>query len=204
MSAGLRLGIDFGPLIVFFLANLLARRLMPWLPAGNEVFVATGAFMAATVAAMIASKVLGGAVSKMLLFSGVMVMAFGGLTLWLQDATFIKVKPTIYYLMVAAILIFGLIAKRPTLKLVMGPAFPGLDEQGWKLLSRNWAAFFVVMAIGNELAWRNLSFDMWIGYKIWGVFPATLLFGALNVPMLLRHGLSEEPAEAAVETPPQG
>jgi intracellular septation protein len=114
------------------------------------------------------------------------------------------VKPTIYYLMVAGILIFGLIARRPTLKLVMGPAFPGLTEQGWKLLSRNWAGFFIVMAIGNELAWRHLSTEMWIGYKLWGVFPATLLFGALNVPMLLRHGLSEEPSDAAVETPPQG
>ncbi len=204
LSSGLRLGIDFGPLIVFFLANMMARRFMPWLPAGKEVFVATGAFMVATLLAMIGSRVLGGAVSKMLLFSGIMVLAFGGMTLWLQDETFIKVKPTIYYLMVAGILLFGLVARRPTLKLVMGPAFPGLTERGWTLLSRNWALFFVVMAAGNELAWRSLSTDVWIGYKLWGVFPLTLLFGALNVPMMLHHGLNEEPGEAAVETPPQG
>lgn len=199
-GAGARLAIDFGPLLVFFLVNMLA----PVEPL-QKIFVATAAFMVATAAAMLYSKLSAGRISPMLWFSGVMVLAFGGLTLWLHDETFIKVKPTMYYAVVAAILIFGLITGRPTLKLVLGTAYPGLTERGWHLLSRNWAAFFVVMAIGNEAVWRNVSTDQWVAYKLWGVLPATLLFAAANVPMLMRHGMGEDAAEAEVlETPPQG
>jgi intracellular septation protein len=131
------------------------------------------------------------------------VLGFGGLTIWLHDDTFIKIKPTIYYAMVSAILMFGLATGRPTLKLVLGSAYPGLSERGWTLLSRNWAGFFLVMAIANEAVWRSTTTDFWLGYKLWGALPATLLFAAANIPMLLKHGLSNEAAEAT-KLPPQG
>jgi intracellular septation protein len=182
-GAGTRLLLDLGPLLVFFTAY--------WFT-GKNIILATGLFMAATVAAMIFSRIKAGRISPMLWFSGVMVLGFGGLTIWLHDDTFIKLKPTIYYTMVAAILLFGLVTKRPTLKLVLGAAYPGLSERGWALLSRNWALFFVVMAIANEVVWRSTSTDFWLGYKLWGALPATLLFAGANIPMLMKHGLGKE------------
>ena len=201
LSPGLRMALDFGPLAVFFLTNLLAP-----VPPEQKVFVATATFMAATAIAMLASRLWGGGVSPMLLFSGAMVLGLGGLTLWLQDATFIKVKPTIYYVMLSAILFFGLWSGRPTLKLVLGQAYPGLTDRGWTILSRNWACFFLVAAAGNEIAWRSLSTGVWISYKLWGVFPATILFALANLPVLMRHGMNPDTAEKAEleQLPPTG
>jgi intracellular septation protein len=188
-----RLALDLGPLVVFFAAYYFT---------GKNVFVATGIFMAATAVAMLVSVIKTGRVSAMLLFSGVMVLGFGGLTIWLHDDSFIKIKPTLYYVMVAGILLFGLWMKRPTLKLVLGQAYPGLSERGWALLSRNWAIFFLMLAASNELVWRTMSTEFWLGYKLWGALPATILFALANLPMLNRHGLSLDEAEP--EIPPQG
>lgn len=185
ISPGLRMAIDFGPVIVFFVVNFLAPP-----PAG--IFYATAAFMVAMGVSLIVSKLKAGSISPMLWFSATMVLIFGGITIWLRDETFIKIKPTIYYSFIAAILIFGLWARRPTLQLVLGTAYPGLSERGWDLLSRNWAVFFVVMAVLNEAVWRNSSTDFWVGFKLWGVIPATLVFALANVPMLLKHGLAVE------------
>ncbi len=112
-------------------------------------------------------------------------------------------KPTAYYLLVAGILGFGLITKRPTLQLVLGSAYPGLSAIGWAKLTRNWALFFVIMAIANEAVWRNTSMEFWLGYKLWGAMPATFLFAIANLPMLMKHGLNTEKAEEPV-VPPQG
>jgi intracellular septation protein len=187
-----RLIIDIGPLLVFFLANFLAP-----VPGPLKVFVATGAFMAAMVAALCFAAIRYRYVSPLLLFSAVMVLVLGGLTIWLHNETFIKVKPTIYYALVAVLLTFGLATGRPLLKLVLGSAYPGLDEEGWRKLTRNWAMFFAVMAVVNEAVWRNSTTDFWIAFKLWGVVPGTLLFAVANVPMLMRHGLSaDEPKPA--------
>ncbi|WP_338504386.1 septation protein A [Sphingomonas kaistensis] len=185
-----KLLIDFGPLLVFFAVNALAP-----VPALAKIFVATGAFMIAMVAAVIYSAIRYRSVSPLLWFSGVMVVLLGGLTLWLHDETFIKLKPTIYYLFVAALLGFGLWKDKPLLKMVLGSAYPGLDEEGWRKLTRNWALFFVVMAAVNEAVWRNSSTDFWVGFKLWGAIPLTFLFAAANVPMLLKHGLAAEEAK---------
>ncbi len=195
LPAGLRFALDLGPLLIFFLAYWLS---------GKNVFVSTGIFMAATLAAMLVSLLKAGKVSAMLLFSGLMVMGFGALTIWLHDETFIKIKPTLYYVLIAGILFFGLISGRPTLKLVLGSAYPGLTEQGWTLLSRNWAIFFIVLALANELVWRNSSTSFWLGYKLWGALPATILFAIANIPMLMRHGLNADKARVEDEIPPQG
>jgi intracellular septation protein len=189
---GARLMIDLGPLVVFFAVNA-------WL----GIFAATGAFMAAITAAMLISKLKYRHISPLLWFSAVMVLLLGGLTLWLHDETFIKIKPTIYYLIVAALLGFGLATKRNLLKMVLGSAYPGLSERGWQLLSRNWAIFFAVMAGVNEAVWRNSTTEFWIGFKLWGFLPATFLFAIANVPMLMRHGLQLEKKEEPPVPPVQ-
>lgn len=196
--AGLaRLAIDIGPLLVFFLANFLAP-----VPGALKIFVATGAFMAAMVTALCFSAIRYRYVSPLLLFSAVMVVVLGGLTIWLHDETFIKIKPTIYYALVAGLLAFGLATGRPLLKAVLGSTYPGLDEEGWRKLTRNWAIFFAVMAMVNEAVWRNSTTDFWIGFKLWGAVPATLLFALANVPMLMRHGLAAEETAKPAEPGP--
>ena len=191
LGGGMRLALDVGPLILFFVAN--------W---KFGIFMATGIFIVAILAAMMVSLALTRKVTALQLFSGVMVVVMGGLTLWLHDETFIKLKPTIYYTFVAAILGFGLATGRPVLKSVLGSAYPGLEEAGWTKLTRNWAIFFAVMAVANELVWRKSSTDFWIGYKLWGAIPATLLFAVANVPMLMRHGLARDEAAAVSEPAP--
>jgi intracellular septation protein len=195
-QGGSKLLIDLGPLLVFFLVNFFAP-----VPSALKVFVATGAFMAAMVAAMIYSAIRFRSISPLLWFSGVMVVILGGLTIWLHDETFIKIKPTIYYVLVAALLAFGLATGRPLLKAVLGSTYPGLDARGWTLLTRNWAVFFAVMAVVNELVWRNSSTSFWIGFKLWGAIPLTFLFAAANIPMLMRHGLMREDAAPAEPGP---
>lgn len=191
-TGGSKLLIDLGPLLVFFGVNFLAP-----VPSAARIFVATAAFMIAMVAAVVYSAIRFRHVSPLLWFSGIMVVIFGGLTLWLHDQTFIQMKPTIYYGFVAALLGFGLWRDKPLLKMVLGSAYPGLSEEGWRKLTRNWALFFLFMAVLNEAVWRNSSFDFWVGFKLWGAIPLTFLFAAANLPMLLRHGLATDakPAE---------
>lgn len=184
-----KLLIDLGPLLVFFLVNFFAP-----VPDVLKIFVATGAFMFAMVVAMIFSALRYHRISPLLWFSGIMVVVLGGLTIWLHDRTFIQMKPTIYYALVAVLLLFGLITGRPLLQQVLGSTYPGLDEQGWKKLTRNWAIFFAFMAVLNEAVWRNTSWNFWLGFKLWGALPLTFLFAAANIPMLLKHGLMKEDA----------
>jgi intracellular septation protein len=195
-QGGARLLIDVGPLLVFFAVNFLAP-VAPML----KIFVATGAFMVAMVAAMLFSAIRYHRISALLWFSGIMVVILGGLTIWLHDERFIKMKPTIYYAFVAALLAFGLITDRPILQRVLGSTYPGLDETGWTKLTRNWAIFFACMAVLNEAVWRHTSTSFWIGFKLWGALPLTFLFAAANIPMLLRHGLMHEDAAATEPGP---
>ena len=195
-QGGARLLIDLGPLLVFFLVNFLAP-----VPAVMKIFVATGAFMIAMVAAMLFSAIRYRRISPLLWFSGVMVVILGGLTIWLHNESFIKMKPTVYYALVAGLLGFGLATDRPLLQRVLGSTYPGLDEHGWRNLTRNWAIFFVFMAALNETVWRNSTTQFWIGFKIWGAIPLTFLFAAANIPMLLKHGLMKEDAVAAEPGP---
>ena len=188
-QGGAKLLIDIGPLLVFFLVNFLAP-----VPPAIKIFVATGAFMVAMVAAMMFSAIRYRTISPLLWFSGVMVVVLGGLTIWLHDETFIKMKPTIYYVLVAGLLAFGLATGRPLLQRVLGSTYPGLDETGWVKLTRNWALFFAFMAVLNEIVWRNSSTSFWVGFKLWGALPLTFLFAAANIPMLLKHGLMKEDA----------
>ncbi|HKX92309.1 MAG TPA: septation protein A [Sphingomicrobium sp.] len=195
-QGGAKLLIDLGPLLVFFLVNFFAP-----VPQVLKIFVATGAFMVAMTAAMVFSAIRYRTISPLLWFSGIAVLLLGGLTIWLHQEWFIKVKPTLYYGVVAGLLGFGLLTDRPLLQRILGSTYPGLDEDGWRKLTRNWALFFAFMAALNELVWRNSTTDFWVGFKLWGAIPLTFLFAAANVPMLLRHGLMREDAAPAEPGP---
>ena len=188
VGAAMRIALDIGPLLLFFIAN-----------ARLGIFTATAAFMVAIVVAMAVSYALVRRVSVIQLFSAFMVIVMGGLTLYLHDESFIKLKPTIYYAFVAALLGYGLATGKPVLQSVLGSAYPGLEPEGWRKLTRNWAIFFVAMAVANEAVWRSSTTQFWISYKLWGALPATMLFALANVPMLLRHGLAKDDVEAATE-----
>lgn len=196
-SPGAKLAIDLGPLLVFFLVNGFAP-----VPSMLRIFYATGAFMAAMMAAMLISQIKYKHISPLLWFSGVTVVVLGGITIWLHDETFIKIKPTIYYAVVAGLLLFGIYTRRNLLQMVLGSAYPGLSEHGWKVLTRNWAMFFIAMAIINEAVWRNTTTDFWVSFKLWGALPATFLFAITNVPMLMKHGLQLEKGEEEPPVPP--
>jgi intracellular septation protein len=191
-SPAAKLAIDLGPLVAFFAFN-----------AWKGVFFGTAAFMVAMAASMIMSKIKYRHISPMLWFSGATVLILGGITLWLHDETFIKIKPTLYYTVIAGLLLFGLWSRRNLLEMVLGSVYPGLSERGWRLLTRNWALFFIVMAILNEAVWRNTSTDFWIGFKLWGFLPATFLFALANVPMLVRHGMQLDKGDEPPAPPSQ-
>ena len=216
-SPGLRMAVDYAPLVVFFLVNFLApAEPMMRLVAGATGFLAdmdrigalviarvicaTAVFVVATVVAMIVSRVKLGSISPMLWISGALVVVFGGLTIYFHDPRFIQMKPTIVYATFAAVLAFGFVTGRPLLEGLLGAAYPGLDALGWRKLTRNWMIFFLSMACLNEFVWRSTGWDFWVGFKLWGVIPLTLLFAFANIPMLLRHGLQTE-RDVAIETP---
>ncbi len=218
-SPGLRMGVEYGPLLVFFAVNFLfpATLAMRLVGASTgflsdldragalviaKVIVATTAFVIATVAAMIVSRTRLGHISPMLWISGGFVVVFGGLTVYFHDPKFIQMKPSFVYGMFAAVLGFGLLTGRPLLQGLLGTAYPGLTADGWRKLTRNWALFFLFMAALNETVWRTTNWDFWVGFKLWGAIPLTLLFAFANIPMLLRHGLStgdEVAADVPVE-----
>ena len=126
----------------------------------------------------------------------------GEVILYLRARRFIQMKPTLYYGVLAALLFIGLARRKPLLRWLFGPIFPGLSEIGWLKLSRNWAFFFVVLGVANEVMRATLTFDQWLTAKVWGVPIVSLLFAAANIPMLLRHGLEANDKAKVVEEAP--
>lgn len=182
----LKLLIELGPLLVFFVVNAQAGKFIA--EPKQAIFYGTGAFMAATVLSLLASRQLLGRIATMPLVTGVFVMVFGGLTLWLQDDHFIKLKPTIVNGLFAAILFAGLAWGRSFLKLVFGDVFR-LTEEGWRQLTIRWALFFIFLAVLNEVVWRNFSTDTWVSFKVFGIMPLTMIFAIAQVGLLKRHEL---------------
>jgi intracellular septation protein len=196
-NGALSLALDFGPLLAFFVAYKV------W-----GVIMGTAVFMGAIAIAVIVSKVKLGRVSPMLWLSAILVLFFGGLTIYFHDDEFIKLKPTIIYSFFALMLFAGLLRGKPLLKYLLQAAYDGLSEEGWKKLSLNWALFFTFLAIVNEVARAKLSTDAWLTFKVFGVTGLSFLFAAANIPLLMRHGLNlgEKPGaeEIGETTPPQG
>ena len=190
----LKFALELGPLLVFFFANARGEWLAERFPAltelGGPIFIATGLFMAATAIALSVSWVLTRTLPMMPLVSGVIVFVFGGLTLWLQDATFIKMKPTIVNSLFAAVLLGGLAFGKSLLGYVFDSAFR-LDAEGWRKLTFRWGLFFVFLAVLNEIVWRNFSEDTWVAFKVWGTMPITVAFTLAQMPLIMRHSMDE-------------
>ncbi len=196
-SPALRAALDFGPLVVFLAANFGAPYLRPLLlrlgmaADVKNLVVATAAVMAATVIAVAVSLWKLGRVSPILMFNAGVVLIFGAVAVYMNDETFVKIKLTVLYAVFALILIFGMATKRPLLKLLLGDAFPALDAEGWRKLTRNWAIFFIGLACLNEALRQVLSNDQWALFKFPGVLILTFVFMLAQAPILMRHG--EEP-----------
>ena len=188
--------LDYGPLLVFFVAYKLAGSGL------QGSLVATFAFMVAVIASIAVGLAVLKRVSPMVWVSTILILGFGAITLYLRDPKFIQMKPTVIYIGFAVLLGAGLLRDKPLLQWLFGPAFPGLTHEGWIKLSRNWALFFAALAIANELMRAYLSFDTWLTLKVWGVTAVSFAFAIANMPMLLRHGLDpEKKSEALTDTP---
>ena len=188
--------LDYGPLLVFFIAYKLAGSGL------QGSLVATFAFMVAVIVSIAIGLAVLKRVSPMVWISTVLILGFGAITLYLRDPKFIQMKPTVIYVGFAALLGGGLLRGKPLLKWLFGPAFPGLTQEGWLKLSRNWALFFVALAIANEIMRATLDFDTWLTLKVWGVTVVSLAFAIANMPMLLRHGLDPESKDDVIKDTP--
>jgi intracellular septation protein len=192
----LKFVLDLGPLLLFFLANAKPALFEPWLApiipeavATGErsgIFVATAVFMVAILAALVVSYVLTRRLPVMAVVSAIVVLVFGGATLFFQNETFIKLKPTIIYLLFAGTLFGGLIFRKPLLAMVFDQVFH-LTDEGWRKLTVRWALFFLALAVLNELVWRTQSTDTWVTFKVFGVMPLTFIFAALQYPLLMKY-----------------
>ena len=190
MGRGLKFLTEVGPLVVFFLFNSQAHRFFGN-PEADNIFWATGAFMIAIVIALIVAISIERKPPVMPLVSGVLVLIMGGLTLYLQDELFIKLKPTIVNTLFAVALLAGLAFGQLFLKYIFGAAFY-LTEEGWRILTWRWAGFFVFLAIVNEIVWRSFSTDTWVSFKVFGIMPITVAFALWQMRVVYRHALPEE------------
>ncbi|MFD2652607.1 septation protein A [Brucella rhizosphaerae] len=194
----LKLALELGPLLVFFFANARGESLIERFPVlgqiGEPIFLATALFMVATVIALAVSWSMTRTLPMMPLISGIVVMVFGALTLWLHNDTFIKMKPTIVNTLFGAILLGGLVFGKSLLGYVFDSAFK-LDAEGWRKLTFRWGLFFVFLAIVNEVVWRNFSTDAWVSFKVWGIMPITIVFTLSQMPLIQKHTLPEAKTE---------
>jgi intracellular septation protein len=206
-SSWVNLAVDYGPLLVFFLAY---RWFSPKDADGQSlgavvaVTKSTVVFMIATVAALVISKWRLGHISPMLWLSTILIIGFGSLTVFLGDPVWIQIKPTAIYLLFAGVLFGGLFRGKAMLRTLLQSAFDGLSDEGWLKLSRNWAWFFLFLAVLNEVLRHTLSFDTWLMVKLWGVSGLSFLFTFTQIPMLLRHGLGEDAQGEVEQNPPAG
>ncbi|MCY1665629.1 septation protein A [Rhizobium sp. SL86] len=192
---GLKFALEIGPLLVFFFGNLRGEWLLQTFPAlsvlGGPLLVATGLFMAATVLSLIVSKIVFKHLPVMPFVSGIVVLIFGGLSIWLQDEIFIKMKPTIVNTLFGVSLLVGLMFGKSLLGYVFNAAFQ-LTEEGWKKLTLRWGIFFLFLAVLNEVVWRNFSDAVWINFKVWGTMPITIAFTLAQMPLIMKHSLDQK------------
>lgn len=186
-----KMALELGPLIVFFLVNARGESILAAFPAlktwfSQPIIFATAVFMLAMVVSLLASWLLLKKVAVMPLVTGAVVLVFGGLTLYFQDPTFIKMKPTIVNALFGAVLLGGLLFGQSLLKYVFGEVYH-LKPQGWLILTLRWGIFFFVLAGLNEIVWRNFSTDFWVTFKVWATMPLTVIFAMLQLPVLTKY-----------------
>lgn len=201
-SGILKLALELGPLVTFFLVNSRAEawdlgRFLPIEGLADDqvpIMTATAAFMIAIVISLSVSLAMFRRIPVMPLVSGVIVIVFGALTLYLQDELFIKLKPTIVNLLFASVLLGALfLFKKPLLGFVFDSVIQ-LDDEGWRKLTLRWGLFFVFLAALNEFVWRAFSTDFWVAFKVFGVMPITILFALSQLPLMQRHSIETEEA----------
>ena len=176
----LKLVLDIGPLVLFFAAN-----------SKFGIFAATGSFMVAVLIALTVSYVMTRHIAIMPVVTAVIVLVFGGLTLFLHDDLFIKLKPTIIYVLFGGTLLAGLALDKPFLSIIFDQMFH-LSEEGWRKLTWRWVLFFFALAIANEIVWRTQTTDFWVSFKLFGVVPLTFLFGALQMPLINKYSVERK------------
>jgi intracellular septation protein len=176
----LKLVLDIGPLVLFFAAN-----------SKFGIFAATGSFMVAVLIALTVSYAMTRHIAIMPVVTAGIVLVFGGLTLFLHDDLFIKLKPTIIYVLFGGTLLAGLALDKPFLSILFDQMFH-LSEEGWRKLTWRWALFFFALAIANEIVWRTQTTDFWVSFKLFGVVPLTFLFGALQIPLINKYSVERK------------
>jgi intracellular septation protein len=187
----LKPAVDYGPLAVFFASYLLLG-----------LMAATAALIAASVVALALAWFLERRVPLVPLVTAAIVVVFGGLTLWLQDETFIKMKPTIVQAIFALVLLGGLAVGRPLLKPLLAPMMPPMSDRAWRQFTLRYGLFFVAMAALNELVWRTQSTDVWVTFKVFGLSGLTFLFILSQLPFVGRATRLAQPAQDQPESTP--
>ncbi|MGE3302188.1 MAG: septation protein A [Hyphomonadaceae bacterium] len=182
-ARGANLIVDLGPVALFMIAYNVANRMAP---PGAAIYWATGVFMAATLAALAYARVAERRTPPMLLVTATVVLVFGGLTLVLHDALFIKIKPTIINLLWAGAIFGGLAFRQNVFRMLLGGAME-LPERIWRVLAIRWGLLFIFLAALNEFIWRTFSEAFWANFKFFGVLPITLLFALANAPLIMKH-----------------
>ncbi len=170
---------DYLPLIVFFICYKFA-------PTPNPLITATIFMVITTLIALVISYILTRTIPMVALASGLMLSIFGGLTIFLRDDTFIKMKPTIINLLFAAVLFYGYFYKKAFLSYLLGEQIK-MDEKAWLTLSMRWAMFFIFLAALNEVIWRNFPTDFWVQFKVFGMMPISMIFTISQVPFMMRE-----------------
>jgi intracellular septation protein len=180
MNSKLRLALDLGPLLVFFVAYRT-----------SGLLAATAALIVFTAISLLVTYIMEKKIAMMPLVSGIAVTIFGGMTLFLQDELFIKMKPTIVNMLFASILLGGVYFKKPLLKYLLGEAMQ-LEEKGWMILSMRWGFYFMFLAALNEFIWRNFSTDFWVNFKVFGMFTCTIIFTMSQIPLIKKYWVEPE------------
>lgn len=184
--------LDFGPLLVFFAVNLIYGKYFSDTPTGG-IIAATISLMVTMPIAMAVSWHKRKHIPPVLWISGLLVLVFGGLTLYFDDPRFIKVKPTIIFSLFSLILLAGYARGKPLIKYIMEPAFPPMRERGWMIISRNYGLLNLVLAGLNEYVWRSYSTDTWVTIKVFGFLSITVLFFISQVPVIMKYSNLKKP-----------
>ena len=186
-----KLVLEMGPLIIFFVCYYKApipENIVNDLDAANlfKIIFATKIFVPAILIALFIGWLQTKKIAKMPLITAILVVIFGGLTIWLNNPIFIKMKPTLIYLIFSAILFYGQLKKKSYLKILMGSSIP-MSEEGWLLLSKRFVVFFILIALLNEIIWRFFSQDFWVNFKTFGLPILLILFMALQFNLFNKY-----------------
>jgi intracellular septation protein len=184
---------DIGPVLAFVIIFNVMQNYAPEtgsISKQTAIFWATGVFMASVAAAIGWTLFKGRRLPPMLIITGVVVMTFGGLTLWLQDETFAFIKPTIINTLFAVTILGSLAIGRNIWKTAFEHAF-SLPDHAWKIFALRWAIFYIVLAVINELIWRNFSKEFWVNSKLFLSIPLAIAFMLINLPFLMKHNIED-------------